>query len=210
MADSLDLSEIVRRTIQANARFYKGWVDLSLEYFRGITEIFGGSVPAPTQTETPDADAGAGVLVMEGEEGAAVGSAFLVTNDVGRPIPCDIIASEFTDPSGAKVHVKAAFDPQKFELAPGDQRVVKAQITIDGKLTPGTAYNGEFGIRGLTGFAVPVVLRRQHTIEDSLPEPASPGVSGTTGTVRPAPTPRQQKRPSGKARRADRSARQKQ
>jgi hypothetical protein len=205
MADGLDLSEIVRRTIQANAKFYKGWVDLSLEYFRGITEIFGGSVNAPTQTETPDADAGAGVLIMEGEDGAAVGSAFLVTNDIGRPIPCEIVASEFTDPAGARVHVKAAFDPQKFELAPGEQRVVKAQVTIDGRLTPGTAYNGEFGILGLPGFSVPVVLRRQHSIEESPPEPVPPGVTGTTGKPHPGPSRPKKKPPSKKPPRADRS-----
>src|SRR5262245_26867269 len=75
MADGPDISEIVRRTAQANARLYKGWLDLSLEYFRGISEIFSG-LPAsgPTSSSSPieEMDAGGGILVLEGEEGATV------------------------------------------------------------------------------------------------------------------------------------------
>ena len=48
MADKLDLTEILRRTAQANAKLYKGWLDLSLEYFRGLSAILADEDrPAP-------------------------------------------------------------------------------------------------------------------------------------------------------------------
>lgn len=165
MADGLDLSELMRRTVQANARFYKGWVDLSLEYFRHITEIFGG-VPA-TASQVEDLETGAGALVLEGEAGTAASGAFLVTNDLGRTIKCELIATDFRDSDGNAVPAKTTFEPATFDLAPGEQRVVRATLPIDGKLAAGVAYSGAFAIKGLDGFSVPAVVRRQHRAEES-------------------------------------------
>ena len=165
MADGLDLSELMRRTVQANARFYKGCVDLSLEYFRGITEIFGGVPTSGTQAE--ELETGAGALVLEGEAGAAASGAFLVTNDLGRTIRCELVATEFKDSDGNTIAAKATFEPAAFDIAPGEQRVVRATLPIDSKLTAGVAYAGAFAIKGMDGFSVPAVVRRQHRVEDS-------------------------------------------
>ena len=165
MADGLDLSELMRRTVQANARFYKGWVDLSLEYFRHITEIFGGVPETASQVE--DLETGAGALVLEGEAGTATSGAFLVTNDLGRTIKCELIATDFRDSDGNAVPAKTTFEPATFDLAPGEQRVVRATLPIDGKLAAGVAYSGAFAIKGLDGFSVPAVVRRQHRAEES-------------------------------------------
>jgi hypothetical protein len=163
MADGMDLSEIVKRTVQANAKFYKGWMDLSLDYFRGISEIFGGVQQASSPSSPMDeVDMRAGVLVLEGDEGSTVRSAFLVTNDLGRNVVCDLVASEFVNPSGGKVRASATFEPAQFELAPGEQRIVQVVIPIDSTLAEGFGYTGEFAIKGMQGFSVPVVLRRLH------------------------------------------------
>jgi hypothetical protein len=165
MADGLDLSELMRRTVQANARFYKGWVDLSLEYFRGVAEIFGG---APESAAPADEhETGAGALVLEGEAGTSASGAFLVTNDLGRTIKCELVATDFQDSDGNRVAAKATFEPAAFDLAPGEQRVVRATLTIDGTLTAGVAYAGGFAIKDMDGFSVPAVVRRRHTVEDS-------------------------------------------
>jgi len=166
MADGSDLSEILRRTVQANARFYKGWVDLSLEYFRGISEIFGVASPAVAAGESVTS-AASNALVMEGEEGATVRGAFLVTNDLGRNVSCEFVASPFRDAAGAVVRAKPTFEPARMELAPGEQRVVHAVIDVDPKLVPGVGYTGEISIKGMDGISVPMVLRRLHRIEDS-------------------------------------------
>jgi hypothetical protein len=164
MAEGLDLSDVFRRTVQANARFYQGWVDLSLEYFRGLTEIFGGAqVEPPAETSQPDT----GVLVVEGEAGTAVSSAFLVTNDLGRKLTCELVATDFVGPGGTGVALRAAFEPPMVELAPGEQRVVQAVVSVDERLTPGAAYSGAFAIKGMDGFSVPVVVRRRHTVTDT-------------------------------------------
>ncbi len=209
MADALDLTEIARRTVQASAKFYKGWFDLSVEYFRGISEIFAeADAPAPGVDEAEELDPLTGVLVLEGEEGSTVRGAFLVTNDLGRIVSCEFVTSEFTDPDGASLHAKAVFDPPKLDLEPGEQRVVQAMISVDGKLTAGVPYSGEIAIQGLKGFTVPVVLRRLHRVEDSRTgqDPADrkqasrkPGIRRTTGReAAPKKTARKTAKKAGK------------
>jgi hypothetical protein len=190
MADGQDLSEIVRRTVQANARLYKGWVDLSLEYFRGIADIFGGT---PEAAASPTDDSGvdatdAGAVVLEGESGSAAGAAFLVTNDLGRAIQCALVATDFRDADGARLRAKIAFDPAKFDLEPGKQCVVRVTVPIDDRLTEGVAYSGEFAIDGMEGFSVPVVLRRRHIVEASPIDrvAAGPSAGGATNKARGA------------------------
>jgi hypothetical protein len=179
MADGLDLSELVRRTVQANARLYKGWVDLSLEYFRHITEIFGGAPDAASQME--GLETGAGALVLEGEAGTPASGAFLVTNDLGRTIKCELVASDFKDPDGNTIPAKTTFEPATFDLAPGEQRVVRATLPIDGGLTAGVAYSGAFAIKGLDGFSVPAVVRRQHRAEESPIDRMTAAAEGKSG-----------------------------
>jgi hypothetical protein len=215
MADGMDLSEIVKRTVQANAKFYKGWMDLSLDYFRGISEIFGGT-PETSSPIMQEADLRAGVLVLEGEEGSTVRGAFLVTNDLGRNVACDLVASDFVNPGGARVIATATFEPAQFELAPGEQRVVQVAIPVDSKLAAGFGYTGEFAIKGMQGFSVPVVIRRLHKagewgdphVESKDPaaphgDPLEPFVSAPgirdVSAVRPAAGKAQRKSaPSGK------------
>ena len=169
-----DMTELMRRTIQANARFYKGWVDLSLEYFRGVTEIFSGigetrsdagTVAGATSGFETENVSGAGVIVLEGQQNSAVKCAFLVTNDLTRKVECELVATDFVDASGARTNLKVSFEPPKLELASGEQRVVNAVLVIDERLGAGVGYSGDFTIKGMDGFAVPVVVRKLSPVE---------------------------------------------
>jgi hypothetical protein len=164
MADELDLPDIVRRTVQANAKLYKGWVDLSLEYFRAVADIFGG-VPEAASSPAEDLGDNAGAIVLEGEERTSASAAFLVTNDLGRKLQCVLVASDFRDADGNRIAAKLAFEPAKFELSPGQQGVVQVSVPIDRKLAEGVAYSGEIAIEGMDGFSVPAVIRRRHAVE---------------------------------------------
>lgn len=167
MADDSALTDIVRRAAQANAKLYKGWMDLSLEYMRAMSEIFSGATaPSQSAPATQEMDAGPSTLILEGEAGSAASGSFLVSNDLDRPISCKLTASDFADPTGTPAKVRASFEPASLELAPGEQQVVKVMIGIDESLRPGVGYVGEIAIAGMEGFAVPVVLRRQHVPED--------------------------------------------
>jgi hypothetical protein len=164
MADGVDFGELMKRAVQANAKFYKGWLDLSFEYFRTISGVLG----TETETTTPvqEAHVGAGALVLEGEAGTMVSGSFLVSNDMDKPISTAFAGSDFRDPRGASVAAKTSFEPTSVQLAPGEQKIVQVSIYIDDKLSPGVGYAGEVSIKGMDGFTVPVVLRRQHTIDD--------------------------------------------
>ena len=164
MADERDLSVIVRRTVQANAKLYKGWVDLSLDYFRAVADIFGG-VPEAARSPAEDPDDNAGAVVLEGEESTSASAAFLVTNDLGRKLQCALVASDFRDADGKRMAPKLSFEPAKFELSPGQQTVVQVSVPIDRSLAEGVAWSGEISIEGMDGFSVPAVIRRRHAVE---------------------------------------------
>lgn len=169
MADESGLTEIVRRAAQANARLYKGWMELTLEYMRGMSEIFGGVASAVQSQAQPtqEMDSGASTLVLEGESGAGATGSFLVSNDLDRPLSCRLVSSDYGDPTGATVKARTVFDPPSLELAAGEQKVVKVTVMIDDALVPGVGYAGEIAIAGMDGFAVPVVLRRQHSLDEA-------------------------------------------
>ncbi|MEO8621064.1 MAG: hypothetical protein ABI625_08355 [bacterium] len=187
MADTTGLADIVKRTAQANAKFYKGWMDLSLEYMRGISGIFGGAVGSTMPTQ--EMDAGTGALVLESEAGAAASGTFLVSNDLERAVSCKFVASDFKDPQGKSTYARTTFDPAGLELAPGEQRVVQVSILMDDTLTPGVGYAGEISISGMEGFAVPVVLRRQHTVDDGSVSPQSSDAEAPDATTTPIVSP---------------------
>ncbi len=199
MADDSALTDIVRRAAQANAKLYKGWMDLSLEYMRALSEIFSGAtVPMQSAPATQEMDAGASTLILEGELGTAATGSFLVSNDLDRPISCKLTSSDFADPTGTPAKVRASFEPASLELAPGEQRVVKVMIGIDESLRPGVGYVGEIAIAGMEGFAVPVVLRRQHVPAEGDFEPDD-GL-GTADPSRKEPTQKESSAsPTGRA-----------
>jgi hypothetical protein len=202
MADNPDVTEILRRTVQANARFYKGWVDLSLEYWRGLGEIF-GVAPTPgfaEAVEEADEGGGGGMLVLEAETGATARGAFLVTNDLGRNVSCELVASEVSGPRGARLRTRMTFDPANLELAPGQQSVVTATVPVEDRLTPGAAYTGTVSIRGMDGFSVPFVLRRTHSLDEAeraAQRPAPAAADSATASRQAAPA---QTRPAKKKR----------
>jgi len=185
MADGLELNEMMKRAVQANAKFYKGWMDLTLEYVRGMAAILSGDPHEPSPTT--EMDAGGGALVLEGEAGRAVSGSFLVSNDLDRALSCDFVASDFVDPSGTRVDLNPTFEPTRLDLRPGEQRVVQATVMVHDKLAPGVGYAGEFSIKGLDGFAVAVVVRRQHLVDesaaDNLPTASTKANADDIGTA---------------------------
>ncbi|MFN8571258.1 MAG: hypothetical protein U0132_04320 [Gemmatimonadaceae bacterium] len=143
-------------------------MDLTFEYMRGLSEIFGGASSAlGSMAPTQEMDSGAGTLVMEGEAGSTVKASFLVSNDLDRALTCQLVGSSFTDPSGASLPVHMVFEPAALKLAAGEQKVVSVTVTVDERLAPGVGYAGEIAVGGMDGFAVPVVLRRQTTVDAS-------------------------------------------
>lgn len=184
MADGLDVSEMMKRAVQANAKFYKGWMDLSLEYIRGISEIIGG--PSETGDAMPEMDSGTGALILEGEAGAAARGSFLVTNDLDHALSCAFVSSDFRDHANLVARVAPVFDPPSVQLGAGEQRVILVSITVSDALAPGVGYAGEFSIKGMDGFAVTVVLRRQHKAGESSPPDHDPKQK-PTGSDGPAP-----------------------
>jgi hypothetical protein len=173
VADAPEITEMMRRAVQLNARLYKGWIDLSVDYMRGLAEIFGDAPTVSSSgasmhgSDVSDVELNGGAVVLESSEGEQARAAFLVTNDLGRVLTCELMSSEFVARTGERVPADVSFEPAKFQLAPGQQQVVQVATKLDGRLQPGVAYSGTFAIRGLDGYTVAAVLRRTHAAVDS-------------------------------------------
>ncbi|MEZ4416100.1 MAG: hypothetical protein R3E10_10095 [Gemmatimonadota bacterium] len=211
MAEGSELTDAFRRAMEANARLYQGWVNLSVEYLRSLTEIFDGQTAAPPGAPAEaTAESLSGVLVLEHEAGQAAEGAFLVTNDLGRTLSCAFRASSFQPGEGKAVRAKVSFEPAKVDLEPGEQRVVTAQVLVPESLEPGVAYTGTVGIEGMDKFSVPVVLRRLHEVTESPIEQAQPAPSRTRGpTTKAAPSRASAKKATRKKATKKKAAKQK-
>ena len=169
MADGSDVTGLVRRVIEANGRLYRGWMELSLDYLRNVTEILDPEAepsegPSEGQSE-PETERGA--IVLEAVGGGEASGAFLLTNDLGRALTCQPVASSFMDPDGESTRQRMTFEPKSVRLEPGEQRVVHASLTMAKRLPAGVAHTGAISIKGMDGFSVPVVLRRREDVEGS-------------------------------------------
>ena len=187
MAEGGDVKELLGRVLEANARLYRGWVDLSLDYLRDVTQMLDPEqTSSDTSAEGSEAvEEDAGALVLEGMGGESARAAFLLTNDLGRPLKCEPVASSFTGPDEAATRPKVSFEPKSVELAPGEQRVVQAIVKVGKRLPAGVAYTGAISIKGMDGFSVPVVLRRR---DDTPSSPIDRAAAEEPESNRPAAT----------------------
>lgn len=181
MAEYRDIAEMLRRATLLNLRLYQSIVDVSLEYVRGLGGLFQTAVPFPGRSESP-AD---GQLILEGAAGTTAQAGFLVSNDLPRDVQLRMLVSAFSHPDGTKVEQEVEFTPPVVALSPGGKQIVAAAVEIGFAFEEGVPYRGEIGIDGMKGFSMPIILRRQHSIQ----EPGIPRSVDETATARPTRRP---------------------
>src|SRR5262249_23431160 len=103
-------------------------------------------------------------LVLEAAAGEQAAGAFLVENQLGRPVETSMIADEITGPAGAVQPVSLEFEPAVVSLAPQERCVVRVRTAITDAFAPGTDYRTVIRGPDLPGTSIPVVLRRADQI----------------------------------------------
>jgi len=99
-------------------------------------------------------------LVLEASVGEDATGAFLVENQLGRPVETPLVADQVIEPGGAALPVSLQFDPAVVSLAPEERCVVRVRLTISEAFAPGTDYRTVIRGPDLPGTSIPVVLRR--------------------------------------------------
>jgi hypothetical protein len=175
MPDQPGLEEMWRSAVAANLRYYEAWTRIASDWLRDLAGA--GSVLqtpgaiAVRQVSEPTAAPGPGprppsaaapgpALVLEAHAGEQATGAFLVENQLGRPVETPIVADEITGPGGAAQPASLEFEPTVVSLAPQERCVVRVRTAITEDFAPGSDYRTVIRGPDLPGTSIPLVLRR--------------------------------------------------
>src|SRR5690242_16153726 len=116
MPDPPGLEEMWRSAVAANLRYYEAWTRIASDWLRDLAGAGRGpqtpgaiavrqasaptAAPGPSTRSASDTAPGP-ALVLEAHAGEQVTGAFLVENQLGRPVETPMIADEITGPAGA-------------------------------------------------------------------------------------------------------------
>jgi hypothetical protein len=173
MPDPTDLREMWRGAVAANLRYYEAWGRIASDWLRELAGVGGGlqapgdiavrqvpdAAPAPRRTPPP-ATTSSPALVLEAGPGEEATGAFLVENQLGRPVDTPMVAEPITDPDGVVLPASPEFEPATVTLAPEERCVVRVRLAITEAFKPGTDYKTVIRGPDLPGTSIPVVLRR--------------------------------------------------
>lgn len=101
------------------------------------------------------------ILLLEGETGARVVTAFLVENERPEAVSAVIDLSPFADPAGRSVSPEATVTPSVLELGPGEQALVQVAAVLGPELAADVRYIARISIPGLSETTVPIAARRR-------------------------------------------------
>jgi hypothetical protein len=174
MAEAAPASDLLRRALDANLRYYAAIGRLTVDYLEALgaiarhvevpkltspTVTLRQSPPAPPVP--PPAPPAPAVMVLEAEAGGTAIGVFLVENLLGERVAAPVSASPLAGPDGREVDVPLAFDPEVVVLEPGEQILVRVSAQLDGELESDVGYRAEVAVPGVIGTKVPIVVRRR-------------------------------------------------
>ncbi len=116
---------------------------------------------ATRQEADPDQRLADPILLLEGETGARVVTAFLVENERPEAVSAAIDLSPFTDAGGNSASPVATVTPSVLELGPGEQALVQVAAVLGPELTADVRYVARISIPGLSETTVPIAARRR-------------------------------------------------
>lgn len=181
MPEQIQLSDVLKRALDANVQYYTTVTKLAAECFQALlgsianlsSQQPGDSATARDETvkaktsapqETP-----VSTMVLEAEAGGRALGVFLVENGMPHDVNAPMLISAFVDSSGHEAHPPLKLDPEVIKLEPGEQVLVRVMVVIDENLKPGARYRGEISVPGLPGTRVPLVLQRRESAEAVAP-----------------------------------------
>lgn len=168
MAERSGLDQVLRRAMEANARYYEALGQVTADYLKALVGVLGdvrlpsvavGRPAAPTAPAAPP-EAPAAAMVLEAAAGKSAVGAFMVQNRLSQRVTAPVVASAFLDASGREAKPVLVFEPDVVSLECGEQVLVRVTAAVDERLDAGASYRGEVTIPGLSGDRVPIVVRR--------------------------------------------------
>jgi hypothetical protein len=152
MVDSARTGETLKSALDLSIKYYSGLLELSTNYLQAIGSLVTRGGEAGHHRANPDAAPSPPLLLVArpGEEATA---SFLVQNTLREGVTARI-SVRAAGPAAALM-----VDPQTASLAPGEQCVVRARVTISPEMVVGQDYHGEFAVPELASRTIPFVIR---------------------------------------------------
>ncbi|MBJ7471713.1 MAG: hypothetical protein JHD16_10450 [Solirubrobacteraceae bacterium] len=101
------------------------------------------------------------ILLLEGETGAHVATAFLVENEGPEAVSAEIVVSQFAGPSGSVAAPVVSVSPRVLDLGSGEQALVHVRAVLGPELEVDVRYLAQISIPGLSEVTVPIAARRR-------------------------------------------------
>lgn len=155
-----NLSEIFRRAMDTNLKFYSGLVELSVDYLKNVGELI-SELPGQVNPGKPAAQPGsAPSIVLEAGAGELARAPMLVENHLSREVTAAVSFSAFTDTEGNEASINVSAEPAQMTLPPGEKILVHILASIDENLTIDTSYRGSITVPELSENSIPIIIRR--------------------------------------------------
>jgi len=174
MSEPMPLTEVWRRALEANIRYYTALGQLAASLARSVFSAVAefrpeigvrgaparpnGGVPvlAPAAPRAPST----ATMVLEGETGSRATGFFLVENRLPQEVSARVEVSPLVDPAGHLIRSALRFEPGIITLAAGEQVLVRVTAEMSRALAAGIRYTGEISVPGMVGARIPIVVRR--------------------------------------------------
>jgi hypothetical protein len=184
VTDQIQLTDIMRRALDANVQYLTAVSKLAAECFQTLVtsatnlssqERANGTVATSGDAAVASASEAQGpvpTIVLEAEAGGHAMGVFLVENVLSHTVSARIVVSSFVDPSGREVQPPIRIEPETITLESQEQILVRVLAGIEDSLSPATDYRAEIRVPDLPGTRVPLVLRRRSALAANQQPPA--------------------------------------
>lgn len=160
MNEQNNLSEIFRRAMETNLKFYSGLLDLSVNYLKNVGEIISEIPGQVNSTASPAGETSSAAIVLEAAANDKVHAPLMVENDLPREVCAEVSISAFTDSNGVEHAVDIQSKPASMTLQPGEKTLIQIHAMISEDLEEGMSYRGFVTIPELSENSIPIVVRR--------------------------------------------------
>lgn len=168
MAERTPFEDTVRRTFDANVRYWESVSRAATDYMESVSRIMTDAPmswkPGTMSWSWPRSEPTkrtAATLVLEGSVGAEARTMLMISNDLTRDAEASVVILPLRGPDGALASVSVQVEPKTLSLAAGARAPVTLSVRITDELTPGADYTSEVSVPGLAAAGVPIVVRRR-------------------------------------------------
>jgi hypothetical protein len=157
-------ADFIRRMIKTNMDYYMALLDTGMGFTNRMYEaIFEQQRGVKVEEEgvtkrTSTAAGGASELHFSGPAGAKPKQAFVVANHHADAVDVSFEMTEFLSEDGmVRARIPASFDPDRFTLAAGEERIVECTLPMHVDLKPGQSYSSLVRVKGFPEMAVRLI-----------------------------------------------------